>query len=269
MADITELKQTDRLIDSAQIINNNFNTLSAQKADKDDVYTKTESDDNYLKLSGGELSGALTINENFYAPGRGIILKGAETNFAISVSHTGVTKGVAPDSTKYWGIDFYGKDAESYAQRIGLLETRLNTDRSSSTAIYAYNCSSNENTNNCGISVNVDSNGNIYTYAPTPANTDSSTKIATTAFVNGGNVVAKGTYYIRFASGLQICWGGANISKETEFTFAQGFTSPPITTSSCTANHLAYLTSLTTTAAKFACATYGSYVRYISIGYWK
>lgn len=36
----------------------------------------------------------------------------------------------------------------------------------------------------CNISVNVDTNGNIWTYAPTPAAGDNSTKIATTAWVN-------------------------------------------------------------------------------------
>lgn len=45
--------------------------------------------------------------------------------------------------------------------------------------------------------------------ALTAANDDNSTKVATTAFVNGGNIVAKGDDYIRFGSGLQLCWGTA------------------------------------------------------------
>ena len=59
---ITEIKDTDKLIDSVSVLNNNFNSLNNDKANSSDVYTKTETDNRYLKLSGGTVSGTVTHN---------------------------------------------------------------------------------------------------------------------------------------------------------------------------------------------------------------
>ena len=137
-----------------------------------------------LSLSGGTLTGQLVINRDNGYTGGGIKLTGAGQNFAISTLNTNVTKGTAPSATQYWGIDFYGGSNTSYNQRIGMLETTLNANNVATTAIRAYNCTTNTNTGNCAITVSVDGSGNAYTSAPTPAAGDNSTKIATTAFVN-------------------------------------------------------------------------------------
>lgn len=66
--------------------------------------------------------------------------------------------------------------------------------------------------------------------AVTAENSDVSTKVATTAFVNGGNVVAKSSNYIKFASGLILQWGRAAVeSGAASYTYKQPFS----TTSYC------------------------------------
>ena len=144
----------------------------------------TEFVNNYLPLSGGTMTGQLVVNRNNGVVGGGIKIAGSGQNFAISVSNTNVTKGTAPSGNQYWGIDFYGSDMDNYNKRIGMLETTLDSNNVATTAIRAYNCTTNTNTGNCSITVNVDDSGNAYTSAPTPAAGDNSTKIATTAFVN-------------------------------------------------------------------------------------
>lgn len=145
-------------------------------------YVDTKADD-YLPLAGGTLTEQLVVNRNNGYAGGGIKLTGAGQNYAISALNTNVTKGSAPSATQYWGVDFYGKDNASYNQRIGMLETSLNANNVATTAIRAYNCTTNTNTANISIAVSVDGDGNAYTYAPTPAVGDNTTKIATTAFV--------------------------------------------------------------------------------------
>ena len=137
---------------------------------------------NVITSAGGTLTGQLVINKDNGSLG-GIKLSGSRQNYAMSVLNTSVTKGSAPSATQYWGVDFYGKDNASYNQRIGMLETSLNANNVATTAIRAYNCTTNTNTANCSIAVSVDGDGNAYTYAPTPAVGDNTTKIATTAFV--------------------------------------------------------------------------------------
>ena len=161
--------------------------------------------------------------------GGGLRLVGAGQNFAISISNTNVTKGTAPSAIQYVGIDFYGKDMSSYNQRTGMIEHSINTANLSSTYLRAYNCTTNTNTATSSIGVHVDGSGNAYTSAPTPAATDNSTKIATTAFVKnfvgtGGGISASSIAqngYVKFANGLIIQWG-----KKTASTFNFPITFP-------------------------------------------
>ena len=175
--------------------------------------------DNKLPLAGGTLTGQLVINKsNPSTPNdAGIKLIGAAQNFVISASRTDVTKGTAPSGTKNWGIDFYGTDIDSYNKRIGMLETSLLSNNIASTAIRAYSCGSNTSTTDCYISVNIDENGNGFTYAPTPANGNNSNEIATTAFcknnylpLSGGTLTGNitfgttGNHYIKTNGSSQV-----------------------------------------------------------------
>lgn len=114
----------------------------------------------------------------------GLLLEGGGQNFAISAVDTSCKKGTPPSTNKYWGIDFYGEDHDSYNKRIGMVETVILKDSNKcQTSLIAYNCTTNTNTETCAIRAIVDASGNKYTEAPTPSDpVDSSTKIATTAW---------------------------------------------------------------------------------------
>ena len=150
------------------------------------IATKGYVTSNYVPLNGGTLSGAITIRkDNGSGPSSyGILLTGGAQNHAICIQNTNVTKGTAPASTVYSGVDFYGNtNISSYTHRLGVLEQSVNSSNLSSMSMIANGLSSATDTTTCTISCFVDSSGNAYTAAPTPATSDNSTKIATTAYV--------------------------------------------------------------------------------------
>ena len=63
--------------------------------------------------------------------------------------------------------------------------------------------------------------------AVTPASDDLSPNVATTAFINGGNIVSQGTNHIKFAGGLLMQWGTIELSDSAgeTCTFEIPFTS--------------------------------------------
>ncbi len=194
---------------------------------------------NYLPLTGGIVTGKVTINKDSgTGPSDGsLTITGSRQNYAIQIQTGAVTKGTAPASTLYNGIEFYGTAMDTFSNRLAILEHKTTTGNVNSLCMIAYNLTSATNTNTCTISCNVDASGNAYTYAPTPATTDNSTKIATTAFVKaqGCNVDSSsiGTDgYIRFTNGLQLQWGQVNQNNSssdagTSVTFTKAFSSEP------------------------------------------
>ena len=113
----------------------------------------------------------------------GLTITGGRQNYAIQIQTDRVTKGTAPSDILYNGIEFYGNTMTKYQNRLGIIEHSVDTSNTSKIIMSAYGCSAAETTTNCAISCNTDSSGNVWTSAPTPAQTDSSTKIATTAYV--------------------------------------------------------------------------------------
>lgn len=121
----------------------------------------------YLPLTGGTLTGELyskRINNQF-----------------------DFEKGTVPSGTKYSAIYFTDNAGNAYSTDcIGLVESKVTNSNLSSTYIRAIKNEANS-TVSCEISCNVDADGNAYTSAPTPTQTDNSSKIATTAFVKAQN----------------------------------------------------------------------------------
>ena len=149
----------------------------------------------YLPLSGGTLTGRLTINTaSTSISGGGMIVTGAGQNYAIQIQNTNVTKGTAPSATAYSAIEFYGATRSKYQNRLALLEQSTSTANLNSIKMTAYNPTSAENTGTCAIGCYVNASGTAYTSAPTPAASDNSTKIATTAFVNNRLPYTTGTW---------------------------------------------------------------------------
>lgn len=84
------------------------------------------------------------------------------------------------------------------------------------------------------------------------------------------DVVASGSNYIRYASGLQICWGGRNLTADTIMTYPVPFKSAPtVATSGTSLKTVSLKDPIDGTQVQFVCNSYSCYVRYIAIGYWK
>ena len=94
---------------------------------------------------------------------------------------TTATRGTAPSSTVNKRVAYY---LDSAGNSIGLIGMYYNTDMSSEVKIFAYKTTAATGNSIGHIGIGCDASGNVFTEAPTPATTDNSTKIATTAFVN-------------------------------------------------------------------------------------
>ncbi len=117
------------------------------------------------------LAGNSLCTGNFYS--QGFIKK-----------HSSVTKGTNPSGTQYWCFGAYDKNGTGYgANCIGLFEVYLDKNGKVNTHMRALkNEASSEAA--CEIACVYDKASNTaYTSAPTPADNDNTTKIATTAWV--------------------------------------------------------------------------------------
>lgn len=96
-----------------------------------------------------------------------------------TIKSTAITRGTAPSSAQTFGIAF----SDNNNKYIGNIYGTFATDKSTYVGLYAYKGTTTSNSDNASVRVGYDASGNAYTYAPTPATTDNSTQIATTAFV--------------------------------------------------------------------------------------
>ena len=94
---------------------------------------------------------------------------------------TTYTRGTTPSSSSLDKelIDY----KDSAGNRICLFESTVFSDKSSLNAIYAYNTAAASGNNIGYIGIGSKTDGSVFTYAPTPAASDNSTQIATTAWV--------------------------------------------------------------------------------------
>lgn len=147
----------------------------------------------YLPLTGGTLTGSLTFKKS------------------------SATRGTAPSSD----VTFQHCDTKDSANnRITLIETTYYTDMSSKVALFAYKTTAASGSNIGSIGIGCTSSGTVYTFAPTPAANDNTTKIATTAWVQTFCGTTKGylTSHQSLANyvtlnGAQTISGGKTFSK--------------------------------------------------------
>lgn len=136
-----------------------------------------------------------------------------------------------PSSNAWGGIEFHDVNDT----RIGKVEPSLEPS-----GLVRLNLSASQPVNGtmkyASISVCIKPDGTVYTEAPTPASSDNTTKIATTAFVksvlsssgNGLATISKATNgYCRFSNGLLIQWGqnSSYTSRNPTITLNQSYTS--------------------------------------------
>ena len=106
----------------------------------------------------------------------------------------------------------------------GHVQTTINTSGVTTTEIAAYEDTANAN-NFASISVSVDASGNISTSAPTPATSDNSTKIATTAYVR--SIVPTGGssgQVLKWSSNGVAEWGDESGGGGGTYTASDGIT---------------------------------------------
>lgn len=146
-----------------------------------------------------------------------------------------ITIGTAPSANT--AVQFNMEDSVGgQNHRVGGWFIRYNTDGSTQAGLSAYKPDGTVQTNS-GLGITYPSSGNPYAYAPTPSDaTDSSTKIATTEWINNYITTsgafstfikaAKGGF--KLANGLIVNWGrssGSNSSNTSTITFEVPFTS--------------------------------------------
>jgi len=142
-----------------------------------------------LAKSDGTTSTQLNLNTDggLVAIGNGgltVGTGGVTTTGTFIKNNSGITKGTNPSSTAYWTITLCDKNGGNYANNcIGMFETSMSTAGLVSTYMRAVKNEAASSAN-CTISCIYDTANNIaYTAAPTPADNDNTTKIATTAWV--------------------------------------------------------------------------------------
>jgi hypothetical protein len=128
------------------------------------AYAASSHTHSYLPLSGGTLTGNLTISK---------------TDPTIYLDKNNMTRATAP-SAAVNKVDIQARDSADKA--VWGIYSRYGTDKSLRVDLICYKGTTNDSTWS-SIGVGYDASGNAFTYAPAPAQTDDSTKIATTSYV--------------------------------------------------------------------------------------
>ena len=177
-------------------------------------------DNNAVHKTGDEtiagnktFSGNVKLTAQSGSPQSGLFISSDYTTYAVSVQNNSITKGTAPSSNSYCGIDFYGTATTNYANRLGLLEFRYDTDKLTSASLCAFKSNTASDSVSARVAVHYPPTGNPYTEAPA---SDANNSIVTTV---GKNKAQNG--YFKLGNGLIIQWG--------RFTVASGKTSATIT----------------------------------------
>lgn len=197
----------------------------------------------------------------------------ASDNAQLELTATNIDASSAPASSKYAGINVYDKDGI----RIGKFGYAQSSDGSFETTINAINLDGNTGQ----IAVRVAPDGTVSTRAPTPASSDNTNKIATTAFVksvlsssgNGLATISKsGNGYCKFTNGLIIQWGrdigGGTVTFPTPFTSSSSFSIANAYSGSGVGDHFyGVINSVTRTGFKWVKYGSESLEYWLAIGY--
>lgn len=129
----------------------------------------------------------------------------SNANPAYEVKQTDVVKGTAPSANHFTP---FIRLIDNNGVIMGGVENGYKTNRENRIHLIVYPGTTDNNSTNAQIAVGFDASGNWYTYAPTPAANDNSTKIATTEWVtskigSGGIVATSCTGNSATATALQ------------------------------------------------------------------
>lgn len=154
-------------------------TGTATDSDKLDGHHASD----FLEIGGGTVTG---------------VTRFTNTPWGINVEKTNFGKGDIPTENTFWAVNMMDKNGVAHTNRVGLLQTLVDTTGATVTQVHAMrNEASSSET--AMLTIHCLKDGTKYAQAPTPTSaTDNSTKIATTAWVNGfalpkGGTAAKAT----------------------------------------------------------------------------
>ena len=163
-------------------------------------------DNAVVHLAGAEtitgnktFSGNVKLTAQSGSPQSGLFISSDYTTYAVSVQNNSITKGTAPSSNSYCGIDFYGTATTNYANRLGLLEFRYDTDKLTSASLCAFKSNTASDSVMARVAVHYPPTGNPYTEAPA---SDVANSIVTTVNKNKSS-----NGYFQLGNGLIIQWG--------------------------------------------------------------
>ena len=111
-------------------------------------------------------------------------------NYAYTVQTPGATKGTAPSQTIYRSLC---RLSDSNDKPFCSVYSQYEASRANWVGLLCYDGTSTSDSDYSAIKLGYDSSGNVYTAAPTPATSDNSSNIATTAFVKAQNYVTCST----------------------------------------------------------------------------
>ena len=150
---------------------------------------------NYLPLSGGKMTGNITIAGN--AP-------------RFIAQATGVTKGTTPSSNQFARLDFMANGADATTNRLGIVQVKVNTAGSIITQLVAFKNEANS-VDTANLQVTVKKDGTKYAEAPTPPATATGSEITTASWVNTNAIAyrklssinsVKGSFWFDSHSGI-------------------------------------------------------------------
>lgn len=150
-------------------------TTAYVKDNLENYSTSSEIENNYLALSGGDLTG------NFY--GKPFVDPDDE-NIMFICKDPLIAKGTLPE-TNHWftlGMATDNTGSPTNAHKFGQIETAVYSTGKVEISLGVFKNIEGDTTQQ-RIGIGYDASNNLYTLAPTPATADNSTKIATTAYV--------------------------------------------------------------------------------------
>ena len=124
-----------------------------------------------------------------------------------------ITKGTNPSGTQYWSLQFNDKNGEGTVNRLGLIETKLDTNGEVVTTLGAYK-NTNGSTNLAQISIRYPQSGSAYATAPA---SDVVNSIVTTTAINKAI-----NGYVKLGNGIIIQWGSLSATNSS-LTFPTAF----------------------------------------------
>ena len=142
-----------------------------------------------------------------------------KSNPRLFLQNADIAKGTSPaENAKFTTIAFTDSEGYSVENRVGFLESYIDTNGTACTQIAAYKNEA-DSTDYGAFGIKYDADGtSAYTFAPTPATSDNSTKIATTAFVKAqGYITSSGSITGNAATASAVPWSGVT-DKPSSYT---------------------------------------------------